>query len=318
MNVDRPVIMVGTRASPLALSQTQIVVSLLKRNNGRKNLDFKIRKFKTEGDRALERPKSRASSNYTGKDSFTKSIDAALECGEIDIAVHSLKDVPLENSNSKIEIAAFPKRESPFDVLITRRSGETFATLRKNARIGTSSIRRAVQLRASRPDLEIVTLHGNVQTRIKKLQSSTLDAIVLAKAGIKRLGLDIGEILPKEIMLPAVGQGCLAIAVRKNDAFTKKIVSKIDAADTRCAVTAERAFSKELGGGCNFPIAALATIKRTSPRKLFLDGLVESDGPEGVKNSNFVVRMQVAGSPEDAEYLGKKLARQLKKFIGGK
>ncbi|MHB8567600.1 MAG: hydroxymethylbilane synthase [Nitrososphaerales archaeon] len=289
-------IVIGTRGSPLALAQTKLVVNMLKKKNRRVKLGFKIKIIKTEGDL-----------RGSGKDSFTRSIDLALESSEIDIAIHSLKDVPVD-PNSKLEVAALPKRDSPYDVLIAKRSGETLQSLPSGARVGTSSKRRAVQLKSVRPDIEIVEIHGNVETRIRKLhESNFLDAIILAKAGLKRLGLSMGSTLPKKLMLPAAGQGCLAIVVRRNDSRVKSIVSTIDDANTRSAVTAERAFSSALGGGCNTPIAALAIVRG---KKLVLEGLAER-----ADSHLLVARSSIEGPAEKAETLGKKLALQLKRLI---
>jgi len=289
------------------MAQANIVANLLKRKN--KGLKLKIMKIKTEGDSSTNNSKLA----LTGKDLFTRAIDKALEEKMVDIAVHSLKDLPVENSeSSKLEIGAYPKRENPSDVLISKRSAGTLENLPHNARVGTSSVRRAVQLKHVRPDIEIVELHGNVETRINKLRTSKLDAIVLAKSGLKRLGRsNMGKIIPHNQMLPAIGQGCLAVTIRKNDKFTKWLVSKIDDGDTRCAVSAERAFSKELGGGCNTPIAALATIRMG---KIVLDGLVEKNE---TSQSSIIVRGRVSGQKEDAENLGKALAIQLKKMNSG-
>ena len=306
MKEGRPII-IGTRGSDLAMAQANIVANLLKRKN--KGLKLKIMKIKTEGDSSTNNSKLA----LTGKDLFTRAIDKALVEKMVDIAVHSLKDLPVENSeSSKLEIGAYPKRENPSDVLISKRSAGTLENLPHNARVGTSSVRRAVQLKHVRPDIEIVELHGNVETRINKLRTSKLDAIVLAKSGLKRLGRsNMGKIIPHNQMLPAIGQGCLAVTIRKNDKFTKWLVSKIDDGDTRCAVSAERAFSKELGGGCNTPIAALATIRMG---KIVLDGLVEKNE---TSQSSIIVRGRVSGQKEDAENLGKALAIQLKKMNSG-
>lgn len=284
---------VGTRASPLALAQTGIVINLLKRKNRQSGLWFEIKKIKTEGDLGI-----------TGKDTFTKAIDLALESSEIDIAIHSLKDVPVLTSK-KLEISAFPERESPYDVLITKRKKETLDTLPRSAKVGTSSIRRAIQLKAVRPDIEIVEIHGNVQTRLEKLRTADLDALILARAGLKRLKLNQGKILPREVMLPAPGQGCLAVMTRRNDLRTRKIVSTIDDEDTRSAVSAELAFSRTLGGGCNLPIAALANVNGD---RIVLDGMVQSANSKPV-----ITRSRIEGSRKDAEKLGRKLALQLKK-----
>ena len=196
----------------------------------------------------------------TGKDAFTKEIDNALVSEEIDLAVHSLKDIPNEVGKSKkslaIELAAFPHRESPFDVLISNQRGHTIGSLPKGARIGTSSVRRRIQLENYRPDFTVIEVHGNVPTRIKKLRNGALnlDGIVLAEAGLNRLGMEneIDEVISTDIMLPAIGQGCLAVSVRSNDAETKKVVKSIDDYNTRQCILAERRFSGEFGEAAIF------------------------------------------------------------------
>ncbi|MDG6904353.1 MAG: hydroxymethylbilane synthase [Nitrososphaerota archaeon] len=296
---------IGTRGSPLAIAQANIIARMLKRKN--KGIRLSIRKIKTEGD-----SQAKVSAVLTGKDLFTRAIDKALLQKQIDIAVHSLKDVPVDSKSNKIEIVAYPKRENPLDVLVSRRRGDTLETLPQNARVGTSSLRRAIQLKSFRPDIEIVEIHGNVQTRIVKLGNSELDAIVLAKAGLKRLRKNnVGKTIPDSVMLPAVGQGCLAVAIRTNDDFTRKLVSHIDHRETRIAVSAERAFSKELGGGCNTPIAALATVLNG---KLYLDGLVEKVTSN---HSKVTERGRISGSTKNAELLGKTLAKRLKRTTSG-
>jgi len=314
-------VIIGTRGSPLALAQTEIVLSELRRKNKDSKFEFVVEKIKTAGDEIHRKNESngkRSNLSYTGKDSFTGALDSALIEGTIDIAVHSLKDVPVEGFRTKeIEILAFPRRDSPHDVLIPKREGENLATLPQGARVGTSSIRRSIQLKALRADLEIVELHGNVGTRIEKLHSSNpaLDAIVLAKAGLKRLGLvrsiQGARTLPTKVMLPAVGQGCLAVAVRRNhkkeDAEIRRLVTRIDDRDTRLSVLAERSFSRELGGGCNLPLAAFGRISKTPPHRLVLDGMVAGEG-----NENMITRSRIIGPAERAESLGVKLARRLK------
>lgn len=304
MKDGRPIV-IGTRGSPLALAQANIVLRLLKKKNP--NSKFQLQKIKTDGDS----PKKRFDSAFTGKDLFTRAIDKALEEKTIDIAVHSLKDVPAESGSSNIEIAAFPKRSNPFDVLVSNRGVDSLETLPRNARIGTSSIRRAIQLKSFRPDFEIVEIHGNVQSRIDKL-GANLDAVVLAKAGLKRLGIGSkGKLIPSSQMLPAVGQGCLAVAIRKDDHIIEKLVKKIDDRDTRLAVSAERAFSEELGGGCNTPIATFAKIRGG---RIFLEGLFEG---ATANNSKMIVRSRVSGSIRNPERLGKLLAVRLKKIASG-
>lgn len=300
-------IVVGTRGSVLALAQTRLVVRLLKRSNRSREIKFETRSIRTEGDDLYRRTGSKLS----GKEAFTGTIDRALEEGRIDVAVHSLKDVPVENfPKRKMELRAFPKRGSPFDVLISKRKGSRLESLPAGSKVGTSSLRRAIQLKSFRPDLEIVEIHGNVNSRIRKMRNSPeLDAIVLAKAGLDRLRLlnEEEQVLPTEIMLPAVGQGCLAVAVRSDDAQTAKLVSKIDDVSTRECASAERAFSRKLGGGCNLPIAAFACVAKNG-KSLLLEGLVADQHAD----SNFVMRDSIQGSTKDAELLGEALALRLK------
>jgi hydroxymethylbilane synthase len=323
------VLLAGTRGSDLAIAQTQSVIGLLlQRNNMIRRVDLSIETkiIKTSGD-DLYRRKIVSQKKLTGKDSFTREIDRALIRGDIDFAVHSLKDVPVfENDSSQIQIAAFPKRESPNDVLISKNPKiKKIEDLNKNAVVGTSSLRRGIQLKVIRPDLEIAELHGNVPTRIEIMQrngrKSNLDAIVLAEAGLKRLGIKYNarSVIPTEEMLPAVGQGCLAIAVRSSDSRTKRIISSIDDAKTRLCVITERSFSKELGGGCNTPIAALATIDRSSRKeeKMTLVGLVAGRSKTGESeiSSNFVIKDMIQGKPNEGKKLGVILARKLKAVL---
>jgi hydroxymethylbilane synthase len=336
-HVNKLSLVAGTRGSALALAQTQSVVDLLQRKNKRKGLSLSIvtKVIKTSGD-DLYRKKKIRTRELTGKDSFTREIDLALMRGDIDFAVHSLKDVPVEKSTAlhhdQLEIGAFPKRERPYDVLISRNPRiKRIEDLPENARIGTSSLRRGIQLKLFRPDLEIVEIHGNVPTRIKKMQEGKkneerqanhdLDAVILAEAGLRRLKIkyDRRSVVPSGIILPAVGQGCLAVMVRSNDYRIKRIIKLIDDKRTRLCVTAERSFSKELGGGCNTPIAALAKITKDSieKQKITLVGLVAGESkskPSGTK-SNFVIRDAIEGNPKDARKLGTKLARKLKAML---
>ena len=296
-------IRIGTRASPLALAQTQIVTELLRLKTG-STLDFQTVKILTDGDKASQGDGSVPS----GKDSFTRSIDRALAAGEVDLAVHSLKDIPLENFDSKeIEIASFPRRDRPNDVLISKKDGDTLSTLPRNSTIGTGSPRRAGQLRHSRSDFQIAEIRGNVQTRIDKLRSgSSLEAIVLARAGLDRLGLgDIGWDIPLDVMLPAAGQGAIAVAVRKDDSQTKFLVSKIDDETTRACVLAEIAFTRQLEAGCKLPVAALGTINSSQPDRLVLEGLVIEDG-------NRIRRSRLVGATTKSESLGFELAARLR------
>lgn len=292
---------IGTRASPLAIAQAMIVARKLRRKN--REITVLIRKIVAEGDLKIK-----YKSSLAGKELFTKKIDEALIRKEIDIAVHSLKDVPVENTNEdKIEIAAYPKREDPADILISKKK-HNLKDIPNGSRIGTSSVRRAIQLKNVRSDLKIVDLHGNVGTRLSRLKDSKLDAIVLAKAGLKRLGYHkLGTRIPFELMLPAPGQGCLAVSIRADDSRSRSLVKSIDHKETRIAATAERAFSKYLGGGCNTPVAAYAQVTKG---KLQLEGLIQ-----GAKSSRIVVRGNKVGSTKDPVGLGRSLAAQLKAVV---
>jgi hydroxymethylbilane synthase len=299
-------LVVGTRGSELALIQTRLVIEMLQVRNGGVRLEIHEKVIRTAGDEGL--------STGTGKDSFTKEIDRSLLAGEIDVAVHSLKDVSSEGAfDTGLEIGATPVRESPFDVLISKDGKSTLNSIRDGARIGTSSVRRQMQLKAYRPDFEIVSVHGNVTTRIRKMKSGewNLDGIVLAEAGLKRLSLagEITEIIPTEVMLPAVGQGCLAVLVRSDDKETREFLSGIDDQSTRDCVSAERAFSREFGGGCNEPIAALARINGDEMK---LEGAVLN--PNSGETAA-VLRRSLTVSAYDHATLGKDLAREIRRSI---
>lgn len=321
---EKDTIIAGTRGSALALAQTQFVVDLIQKRNRGLSIETKV--IKTSGD---ENSRKKVRQELTGKDSFTREIDLALINEEIDFAVHSLKDVPVEETGGsredKLEIAAYPKRESPYDVLVSKKTGEedmSLKTLPEHARVGTSSLRRGIQLKIFRPDFEIVEIHGNVPTRIRKMRNNNeleLDAIVLAEAGLKRLNIEneIDEVISSDVVLPAVGQGCLAVKVRSDDRRIERIVKSIDDEETRLCVRAERAFSKELGGGCNTPIAALAQMKKKS--SIRLEGLIVGEIQSGSVKSNMVIRDAIEGKVRGSgrrnkveESLGRDLARRLK------
>jgi hydroxymethylbilane synthase len=242
---------------------------------------------------------------------FVKELESALQSGEVDLAVHSLKDMPGQLP-AGLEIAAVPEREDPRDVLVSRLN-LPLAELPAGARVGTSSRRRAAQLLSARPDLVIVNLRGNVDTRLRRAQSEPYDAIVLAAAGLIRLGHAdrITETLPPEVMLPAVGQGALAVEVRTADERTRGLVAALGHSTTRCAVTAERSFLGRLGGGCHVPIAAYAVVERDD---LWLRGLVSSvDGQVTVRGERRgrMIDLEAVGSDLAEELLGKGAAELL-------
>ena len=249
----------GTRGSLLARTQSQLVASELEK--GHKGLVVELIILKTSGDNIQDKPLY----EFGGKGLFTKEIEQSLQRNEIDVAVHSFKDVPVTQplvSVDDLVIAAVPQREDPRDVfcsLITKQ----IADLPREARVGTSSLRRRCQLLAIRPDLKIEMLRGNIDTRLRKLRDGAFDAIILASAGLRRTGLfNEAEMtmLDPEQMLPAPGQGALAIQCRRNDERTRDLLSVLDHRDTERAVTAERVIIQTLGGDCHSPIGALAEI----------------------------------------------------------
>lgn len=244
----------GTRGSQLARWQSVHVVQRL--CAAWSDLDCQIKLFTTSGDRtqSVDKPLP----EIGGKGLFTEELENALRSGEIDIAVHSLKDLPIDDAPG-LTLGAICEREDARDVLISR-DQQPLSKIPHGARLGTSSLRRAAQLLVTRPDLTFVPLRGNVDTRIRKATTGDYDAIVLAAAGVLRLGLSehITEYLPFEVMLPAPGQGALAVQCRADDPTTRELLSAIDHAPTRAAVTAERAFLNSLGGGCSAPVAAYA------------------------------------------------------------
>ncbi|HSD50250.1 MAG TPA: hydroxymethylbilane synthase [Candidatus Methylomirabilis sp.] len=265
-------LVIGTRGSPLALWQANHVADRLRAVYS--DLTVRLEAIKTTGDKILDVPLAKVG----GKALFVKEIEEALLERRVDLAVHSMKDVPTELPHG-LTIGAVSEREDPHDVLITR-TGARFKDLPSHARVGTSSLRRQAQLLHHRPDLQIVGLRGNLDTRIRKLATEGLDAIVVAAAGVKRLGLmdRITQFLPPDISLPAIGQGALGIEVRQGDATATARVVGLDHPDTHVAVLAERAFLRRLGGGCQVPFAAHARILND---QVILRGLVATpDGKE--------------------------------------
>jgi hydroxymethylbilane synthase len=260
---------IGTRGSKLALWQAHWVQSELLK--AQPTLSVEIIVIKTKGDKILDVPLAKVG----GKGLFVKEIEDALLEGKIDLAVHSMKDMPAELPEG-LSIGAIPQRENPQDVLVSRKG--CLAELPQGARIGTSSLRRAAQILSARPDMCIDPLRGNLDTRLRKLDAGDMDAIVLAAAGIRRLGLKhrITEYLDSRVMLPAAGQGALCIEIRTGDEDTGALVGELDHAGTRTVVLGERAFLHRLGGSCQVPIAAHGRIEGAS---FELSGLVaEPDG----------------------------------------
>lgn len=286
----------GTRRSKLALWQTEHVQSLLQVAHPQTAFDVQI--FVTKGDKIIDKPLP----EIGGKGLFTLELENALRGGEIDIAVHSLKDLPTESPDG-LTLGAIPARENPADVLISR-SGLPLDKLPTGARIGTSSRRRAAQLLHFRPDLQIIDIRGNVDTRLAKTldPNGPYDGAVLAYAGLERLGLGetITQVLPNEIMLPAPGQGALGVQCR-DDADSGSLLAPLHHVDAAAEVNAERAFLAGLGGGCSTPVAARGRIEN---ERLMLVGRVLS--MDGVR----VIEVEIAGSVDEAEVLGKALAEE--------
>jgi hydroxymethylbilane synthase len=285
----------GTRGSALALWQANWTKAELEKRWPR--LTVELVPIKTTGDKILDVPLAKIG----GKGLFTKEIDEALLDGRIDLAVHSMKDVPFQLPDG-IDFAAIPEREDPRDAFIS--NGPRLDELPDAARIGTSSLRRQVQLRHRFPRLNLVTLRGNVDTRLRKLAAGEFDGIILAAAGLKRLGHEqrITQILDDDIMVSAVGQGALGIVCRAGDSSTRSLLQALDHAPTRTAVTAERGLLRALGGSCQVPVAGKA---RLAGGQLILKGLIASlDGTR-------VLTEEVTGGTDDPANLGIQLGQKL-------
>jgi hydroxymethylbilane synthase len=287
---------IGTRGSALALWQARSIARALRESTG---IEPEIVIIKTSGDKFQQTSFSQIGT----KGVFIKELENALLEERIDLAVHSMKDVPTEMPEG-LTIAAIGKREDVRDALLSA-NGATLASLPQGARVGTSSLRRQSQLLLARRDLRILELRGNVDTRIEKLKRGDYDAIVLAKAGLDRLGLsaNITEVLPPEVSLPAAGQGAIGIEARAGDAATLRVLTTLEDAETRSAVTAERSALAGLGGGCQVPIGAWGRVENG---KLLLD--------VAVLTANGTQRMweKDSGLPAEAESIGKRVAQKLR------
>jgi len=278
---------IGSRGSQLALWQANHI-SMLLRARGH---DVEIEIIHTTGDKITEVALAKVGT----KGMFTKEIEEALAAGRVDLAVHSLKDLPTELAPG-FEIAAITERQDPRDAFCSVRFS-SFEQLPQGGRVGTSSLRRQAQLKAIRPDLDIHPLRGNVDTRLRKLEQGEYDAIILASAGLRRLGKTqlIKQIIPAEIMCPAAGQGALGIEIRKGDAATRQHLEFLNDLAARAATTCERALLNRLGGGCQVPIGALAEMRNG---KLHLDAIVAD--PDGIR----LLRESRDGDLNDPEQLG--------------
>ncbi|MBE0446841.1 MAG: hydroxymethylbilane synthase [Actinobacteria bacterium] len=286
----------GTRGSKLALWQSNHIASILTEKAG---VEVELKIIKTQGDKILDAPLSKIGD----KGLFVKEIETALIEGEADLAVHSSKDVPTAIPE-QLMLGAFLERADARDVLISK-SGKNLLNLPEGAVIGTSSLRRRAQILNRRPDLKIEDVRGNLDTRLRKMDEGLFDAIILAAAGLDRMGWNEGitERISPDVMLSAVGQGAIAVEIRKNDKEMLDLMKHLEDPVTRAAVTAERALLRELEGGCQIPIGAFGVVE---DGKLKLDGMVA--GLDGKK----LVRGIIIGDPQEAEELGVQLADKLR------
>jgi hydroxymethylbilane synthase len=287
-----PKLRIGSRGSQLALWQANHISAFLRARGH----EVEIEIIHTTGDKITDVPLAMVGTKGGfGKGIFTKEIEEALAAGRVDLAVHSLKDLPTELPPG-FEIAAITERQDPRDAFCSRHYA-SFQGLPQGARVGTSSLRRQAQLKAVRPDLDIHPLRGNVDTRLRKLEQGEYDAIILASAGLKRLGKTelIKQIIPADIMCPAAGQGALGIEIRLGDAATREQLAFLNDPAARAATTCERALLNSLGGGCQVPIGAFAEMRNG---KLHLESIVAD--PDGSK----LLRDARDGNIEDAEKLG--------------
>ncbi len=290
-------VVIGSRGSKLALIQANWVKSQLEEKYP--ETEFVIEKIKTTGDKITDVPLAKIG----GVGLFTKELENALLEKKVDLVVHSAKDVQTEIPEG-LTLGAYTERKDPHDVLISK-DNVALRDLPKNTKIGTSSLRRRSQLLAYRPDIEVVDIRGNLDTRLQKIESGELDAIIVAMAGLLRFGQSekASDVIPYDIMLPAVGQGALCIEIRDGDLVIEKIVSTINDHNTRYAVKAERSMLARLQGGCQVPIGAHAEV--LYPVNIKLEGIICSlDGTT-------IYRDSVAGKVDDCEILGEELANKL-------
>lgn len=296
---------VGTRGSPLAVTQTELMIAQLKRAHP--GLTTEIVRIVTSGDRIQDRALSQAG----GKGLFTKEIEDALLAGTIDCAVHSMKDMPTILPDG-LTISCIPPREDPRDAFFSTKA-KTLDELPAGAVVGTSSLRRQAIVLARRPDLKVAVLRGNVGTRLKKLEEGVVDATLLAVAGLKRLGQGhlIENILEPEVMLPAVAQGAIGIEVRDDDAATKGLLAAIHCPVTALRVTAERAFLEIMDGSCKTPLAALMSEPDPQQRVRF-DVLAARPDGKDVKKASYVARVSILA---EARQLGLQAGKELKENL---
>jgi len=289
-------VVIGTRGSKLALWQAEWIKSLLLGLNP--SIAVELMKIKTTGDKIQDVPLAMVG----GKGLFVKEIEEAMMRGEIDLAVHSMKDVPTVLPD-ELHISCITKREDPRDAFISNKY-DSLESLPEGAPLGTSSLRRSCQIKALRPDINIVSLRGNFDTRIRKLDEGQFDAIILAAAGANRLGLTdrVRQLISAEVSLPAIAQGAVGIECRKDDSFINELIAPLRHDDSTVCVTAERAALLRLEGGCQVPIAAHAVLEG---ERLFMNGLV------GSVDGSVIIRAEKQGASKDAYDIGIALAEDL-------
>ncbi len=287
---------IATRQSPLALWQAEHIRARLEAMHA--DLTVELVTFVTQGDKILDTPLAKIG----GKGLFVKELEAALMDGRADLAVHSMKDVPMALPEG-LSLAVICEREDPLDAFVSNHYA-SFADLPQGAKVGTSSLRRKCQILKARPDLEIIDLRGNVGTRLSKLDDGQYDAIILASAGLKRLGLAerIRHTIQPAVSLPAVGQGALGLECRSQDQAVLDLILPLMHAETNMCVRAERAFNAYLEGGCQVPIAGYATLQ---------NGQLQIEGRVGSVDGQTILKAVQYGVPEQAEMLGEELAKAL-------
>lgn len=290
------ILRIATRKSPLALWQANYVSKMLQHHHPELNIELVT--MTTQGDKILDTPLAKVG----GKGLFVKELETGMLEGRADIAVHSMKDVPVEFP-SGLHLAVICEREDPRDAFVSN-NYKTLEELPQGARLGTSSLRRQCQIAALRPDLEILDLRGNVNTRLKKLDDGEYDAIILAAAGLKRLEFEdrITQFIEPDVSLPAIGQGAVGIECRSDDARVHNLIAPLNDNKTQIRVLAERAMNQRLEGGCQVPIAGYAEYEH---------GLIMLRGLVGRVDGKEIIRGDIAGPPENAEELGVVLAEDL-------
>lgn len=299
LSAERAGLVLGTRGSKLALWQARYIKEKVEKITG---LPVEIRKIKTTGDKILDVPLAKVG----GKGLFTKEIEVELIAGDVDLAVHSMKDVPTELPEG-LCMAATPEREDPRDVVVSG-AGYDLDSLPEGGRLGTSSLRRRAQVLALRTDIDVVDVRGNLDTRMRKAEEGEVDAVVLAAAGIRRMGWAdrITHYIDVDQMVPAVGQGAIGVEVREDDELLLGVCRELTCDETLTCVTSERVVMRQLEGGCQVPIGAYARFEDGDPGTLVMDGMV------GSIEGEIILRDRVSGPADDPIALGERMVERLR------